>query len=43
MKLSARIEPFGREAGLLAYECPQCGAVTSELIEPSNDNRWRRN
>jgi hypothetical protein len=34
MRFAARIEPFGREPGLLAYECPACGAVSSFLVEP---------
>jgi hypothetical protein len=32
MNLAARIEPFGNEPGLTAFECPACGAVRSFLV-----------
>jgi predicted nucleic acid-binding Zn ribbon protein len=28
------IAPLGDEPGLIAYECPQCGYVTSVLQQP---------
>ena len=34
MKEVVRIAPVQREPGLIAYECPSCGYVTSVLIEP---------
>lgn len=29
-----RIEPTFGEVGLIGYECPDCGYVTSELVQP---------
>jgi hypothetical protein len=35
------IAPAVGDPGLIAYECPKCGYVTSVLVEPS-DRRQRR-
>jgi hypothetical protein len=35
MKLATRIAPFGEQPGLVAYECPACGAVRSVLVPAS--------
>jgi rubredoxin len=32
------IAPLGHEPGLIAYECPKCGYVTSEVL-PSRDRQ----
>ena len=34
MEEIVRIEPTLGEAGLIGYECPDCGYVTSELVRP---------
>lgn len=41
MKLSVEIQPFGRQPGLLAYECAACGAVSSFLVEPRSKSGAR--
>ena len=33
------IAPTMREQGLIAYECPECGYVTSVLLEPVEQKR----
>jgi DNA-directed RNA polymerase subunit RPC12/RpoP len=30
-----RIAPTGHDQGLIAYECPSCGYVTSVLVAPN--------
>jgi hypothetical protein len=35
MKDVVTIAPVVNEAGLVAYECPKCGHVTSVLVPPS--------
>ena len=30
-----RIAPTNRDQGLIAYECPSCGYVTSVLVAPN--------
>jgi hypothetical protein len=30
-----RIEPTDHDQGLIAYECPSCGYVTSVLVAPN--------
>jgi hypothetical protein len=34
MKAVVTIQPLGHDPGLIAFECSQCGALTSELIPP---------
>jgi hypothetical protein len=34
MKDIVTIAPIGDEPGLVAYECPKCGSVTSVLQHP---------
>ena len=34
MKDVVSIAPVGHEPGLVAYECPNCGYVTSVLLYP---------
>jgi hypothetical protein len=34
MEEIVRIEPVGSEPGLIGYECPACGYVTSVLTPP---------
>jgi hypothetical protein len=34
-----RIAPAQGEPGLIAYECPSCGYVTSVLVSPRTDAR----
>ena len=34
MELIVRIEPFGKDPGVRAYECRACHGVTSEFDEP---------
>jgi len=36
MKEIVRIAPLPSEPGLIAYECPSCGYVTSVLISPKH-------
>jgi len=38
MKEVVYIAPVGHEPGLTAYECPNCGYVTSVLIRPLVDD-----
>jgi hypothetical protein len=38
MKEIVRIAPLPSEPGLIAYECPSCGYVTSVLISPKVGN-----
>jgi hypothetical protein len=38
MKDVVTIQPLGSEPGLIAYECPRCGWVTSELVPPDGDS-----
>jgi hypothetical protein len=35
MQAVVRIAPSLREPGLIAYECPYCVYVMSELLQPS--------
>jgi len=35
----ASVAPVGHEPGLTAYECPNCGNVTSELVPAERVNR----
>jgi hypothetical protein len=35
MKNVVTIAPVVHENGLVAYECPQCGHVTSVLVRPA--------
>jgi hypothetical protein len=34
MKDVVTIAPLGQEPGLIAYECPECGYLTSVLVAP---------
>jgi hypothetical protein len=34
----ATIAPVGHEPGLIAYECPRCGHLASELVPVEHDN-----
>jgi hypothetical protein len=34
MEEIVRIDPVGSEPGLIGYECPACGYVTSVLTSP---------
>jgi hypothetical protein len=34
MKAVVTIQPLGHDPGLIAFECSQCGSLTSELIPP---------
>jgi len=36
MKDIVTIAPLGDEPGLVAYECPRCGCVTSVLRQPQH-------
>jgi transposase-like protein len=36
MKEVVRIAPVQSDPGLIAYECPSCGYVTSVLISPKD-------
>ena len=36
MKEVVSIAPIGHEPGLVAYECPACGYVTSVLLHPQS-------
>jgi rubredoxin len=38
MKDIVTIAPIGDEPGLIAYECPKCGYVTSELQQARQPN-----
>jgi hypothetical protein len=38
MKDIVTIAPLGDEPGLVAYECPKCGYVTSVLQQPRQPN-----
>jgi hypothetical protein len=31
------IAPLAGDPGLICYECPKCGHVTSEIVEPHAD------
>jgi hypothetical protein len=42
MKAVVTIQPLGHDPGLIAYECPQCGFVTSELVAPDAESSSRR-
>ena len=42
MEAVAEIAPFGREPGLIAFLCSECGATESALIEPANRTRQVR-
>lgn len=35
------IAPMFHEPGLIAYECPSCGYVTSELLQPTGSTDAR--
>jgi hypothetical protein len=37
-----RITPKDGDPGLVAYECPKCGYVTSVLVECDADGRFSR-
>ena len=39
MERVAEIVPFGREPGLVAFLCSDCGATKSTLIYPVNGTR----
>jgi hypothetical protein len=39
MEKVAEIAPFGREPGLVAFLCSECGATDSTLIQPINRTR----
>jgi uncharacterized Zn finger protein len=39
MKDVVRIAPAHGDSGLIAYECPACGYVTSVLIDHQRDDR----
>jgi transposase-like protein len=39
MKDVVRIAPVQNDPGLIAYECPSCGYVTSVLIGPQSGDR----
>jgi hypothetical protein len=36
MKEVLSIAPLAHEPGLIAYECPRCVFVTSEILRPEN-------
>jgi uncharacterized Zn finger protein len=38
MKDVVTIAPRGEEPGLVAYECPKCGYVTSVLVQAPKPN-----
>jgi hypothetical protein len=38
MKDVVTIAPLAGEPGLIGYECPKCGHVTSELLPPRQPN-----
>jgi C4-type Zn-finger protein len=35
------IAPMFHEPGLIAYECPKCGYVTSHLLPPESGSQWQ--
>jgi hypothetical protein len=38
------IAPLIGEPGLIGYECPKCGYVTSVLVQPNGGgHQWARN
>jgi hypothetical protein len=39
MKDVVTIVPVAGEPGLVAYECPHCGYVTSVIVPPPQSNR----
>jgi rubredoxin len=39
MKEVLRIAPVQSDPGLIAYECPSCGYVTSVLIAPQSGDQ----
>jgi uncharacterized Zn finger protein len=39
MEEVVRIDPVGNEPGLIGYECPSCGYVTSVLTQPNHPAR----
>jgi hypothetical protein len=41
MKEVVRIAPVQNDPGLIAYECPSCGYVTSVLIGPQSGDQGK--
>jgi hypothetical protein len=39
MRTVAEIASFGRDPGLVAFLCTECGAADSILVYPANKNR----
>jgi len=42
MEEVVRIDPVGNEPGLIGYECPSCGYVTSVLTQPNHPEGGKR-